>query len=100
MDTTQAIPTLTIPDEAWHPAGTDENDAEGGDQERDRLVAAAIINGTWMHFDAIEVTDDGMRAVGWDETLDRLFDLVSPGGPFDTTTIAGRTYVVFAHPFS
>ncbi|MCL4414053.1 MAG: hypothetical protein M1522_04780 [Actinobacteria bacterium] len=71
MSTTAEI-TLTIPDEAWYPAG--DEDEPGGE----RAVLATVIR---------------------DEDVDHYYAACGASGSFETTRIGGAKYLVFVTPF-
>lgn len=93
---------LTVPDEAW----TNTNAPD----EAPRLLTTVVINGTLMHLEAIAVhmhatppeTTPIQEAVNSDEDEDLglIFNAVAADGPWDTTTIDGREYVLIATPHS
>ena len=87
--------SLTIPDTAWQ-------FAEGDDS---RLICVISINGTSMHLEAIRVRSRGrpriQQAVNARHHAD--FDLLcqfGSEGPFETTEISGKHYVLIATPFA
>jgi hypothetical protein len=89
-------PTLTIPEHHW-----EEN---GETDKSSRLSAAIYLNGVGMHFEARAVIEDEQHcqvAVGdWTEDVDtHLATIVQPDGPWETWTIRGREYIIFAYPF-
>jgi len=113
-------PTITIPEDAWTESGepptciltgadgesaddcTTHEHEEDGDQ-RSRLTTTIVINGTMFHLDAYEVRDGAggyQEAVqGGDNDLNHYAGAAGADGPFSTTTIDGRQYVLFATPF-
>lgn len=86
-------PQVTIPDDAW-------KDEDGNGH---RLLAQIRVNGIGFHVTAIAVCegDDGVQhACDADEEweLDAIADIGRAGGAWQTLTIKGREYVVFATP--
>lgn len=97
---------VTIADEDWKRVG-DANEDEGGDagefgDQRAQLHATLTINGYRMHLEAWEIIPgadpQAVRQLS-DETFGMLHSGFGADGPFETTTIAGREYVVFASPY-
>ncbi|HEX6640797.1 MAG TPA: hypothetical protein VF215_06770 [Thermoanaerobaculia bacterium] len=68
-----------------------------------KLHCVISISGTMMHLEAIQVhyTSDEQQAVNPDLTNDFLYlSLYGSEGPFDTTEINGKSYVLVATPFT
>lgn len=87
---------LTIPDDDWTDATAEKDGSE--------LLAGVTINGTPMHFEAFAIVEDegGNLKGATDEVeaaLEAWAHACRPDGPWETTTIRGRTYVVFASPY-
>lgn len=62
-----------------------------------------MVLGTFMHLEAIAVridADEIQRADHSNESLASLASFAEPDGPFETTEIRGRDYVLAAYPFS
>lgn len=89
---TQAVGIL---DREWTENGPDEDPAS-------RLLARIAILGTDMHLEAVAVhiVDHIQTALDSDESLANLASFAEPDGPFQTTAIRGRDYVLVAYPFS
>jgi hypothetical protein len=97
MSTTAEI-TLTIPDEAWYPAG--DEDEPGG--ERAVLATVIRIGGTGHHVVAYQVvpgSHDPQRVYQRDEDVDHYYAACGASGSFETTRIGGAKYLVFVTPF-
>lgn len=94
--TRESTPKIEIPDSLWLETGPDED-------PRARLLSRVEILGTFMHLEAIAVRTDPdhiQRADHSDESFANLAIYAEPDGPFDTTAIRGRDYVLVAYPFS
>lgn len=68
-----------------------------------KLHCVISISGTMMHLEAIQVqvSGDEQQAVNPDLTDDFLYlSLYGSEGPFDTTDINGKSYVLVATPFT
>jgi hypothetical protein len=68
-----------------------------------KLHCVISISGTMMHLEAIQVqvAGDEQQAVNPDLTDDFLYlSLYGSDGPFDTTDINGKSYVLVATPFT
>lgn len=68
-----------------------------------KLHCVISISGTMMHLEAIQVhyAGDEQQAVNPDLTNDFLYlSLYGGEGPFDTTDINGKSYVLVATPFT
>lgn len=68
-----------------------------------KLHCVISISGTMMHLEAIQVhyAGDEQQAVNPDLTNDFLYlSLYGSEGPFDTTDINGKSYVLVATPFT
>ena len=88
--------TVTVPDDAW---------IDHGQPGMLHATLHLAGSGALLHLDALQVTPDGVVVQLAEhhenaETLDKLYALASPGGPFETTTINGHPHVVYATPFS
>lgn len=82
----------------WHAIGAVE---EGGDS-RSRLIAVLQIGGADFHASAIEVTNQAGEqsgAIGVEDAFDQLDEFSGGEGAFDTVSIEGRRYALFATPF-
>ena len=103
--TTTDVFALSIPHEAWRAAGDPaEPEEERTADERSLLTAVVTINGTFHHLVAYEVTvgDDGMVTPSdgdKSEEIDGYYAAAGALGSFETTTIAGREYIVVMTPF-
>lgn len=90
-----AEPTLRIPDHLWKP-----NDALSDPQNI--LHVTVVVCGLSMHFEAWEVTHGDhyqmTAASPYKGELERIHEAVHGSGPFQTTTINGRSYVIIATP--
>ena len=98
MSTTTKEITLTIPDEAWYPAG--DEDEPGG--ERAVLNTVIRIGGTGHHVVAYQVVPGSQRpqrVVQRDDDVDHYYVASGTSGPFETTRIGGAKYLVFVTPF-
>lgn len=116
--------TLTISSDVWEPVGDcmSESDAQS------RLLCSVYIHGVLHHLDAIEVCagdgscqhrgghtcgdecrsngcsvrplPDELHAMNDDfsEHLDRIWTGFDPGDRYETTTINGRSYLLFMDP--
>lgn len=97
---------VSIPDHYWESV---HFDLEEGQDGRERLAATLQINETMMHVEAWEIVpttpEDVFRPQEFkaldDDQLNSLIHAsgAENGGPWYTTTIAGREYAVFASPF-
>lgn len=68
-----------------------------------KLHCVISVSGTMMHLEAIEVhyTGDEQQAVNPDLANDFTYlSLYGSDGPFDTTDINGKSYVLVATPFT
>jgi hypothetical protein len=87
--------TVTIADDAW-----EDNSCEY--PPHSRLYAVLKINGTLFHLDAREVTVDAsgnQDFVAYPGDAALLGEALGGDGPYQTLTIAGRDYAVFASPY-
>lgn len=85
--------SVEIPDAAWR---------EVDEDDRSLLVASITISGTFFHLDAFEVEEGDDQELVNDEREERFSSWLmaaSPDGQFETVTIKGRHYVVFASPY-
>lgn len=86
--------TMTIPDEAW-----EETPGSNGSS----LHYSITLNGVGMHLDAIEIDPKSDPQTPVDlsdaERFNEWSFAAGPDGPFETITIKGREYAVFASPF-
>lgn len=93
---TQDIGVITIPDDAWEP-----NNAL--DDPLAALLTTVFVNGLPLHLEAWEVfTDtDGVQhaKTPYDEDFGAIHNAVHGDGPFMTTSINGRNYVIIATPY-
>jgi hypothetical protein len=87
---------VTVPDDAWED-GSYDDDAPA----RHRLVATLVVNGTRLHLEAHLVVPgaDPQRTFAGDEDVAAIHHAVGGDGPWQTTTIDGRAYVLVATPF-
>jgi hypothetical protein len=97
--------TLTIPESAWREHGDwpDPGDpATAHFQPSDRLSAIVTINGTAFFAEAYALVHDEraplQAAVQDDDDLDLHHRAAHGDGPFQSTTIRGREYVVVLTP--
>lgn len=86
------ILSITIPDGAWL-----------ADENRERMIAVLVINGTHHHLEALRVECDStgiQRATRSDlqESLDAMFT-IGHDGPFETITIGRAEYVIVVTPY-
>lgn len=83
-----------IPDEMWEETGEAT--------PWSRLTGPQLVfMGLPLHLEAraVELDDDGIQqAVEWPEDLDALCTIYPPDGPFMTTTLRGREYIIIAFP--
>lgn len=93
------ITEITVPDDAW----MDASDPETG-APKTRLLTTLVINGCYMHLEAIEVEDGTDWRVAVDRSLEELLDTIyayeGPGGPLEELVIDGRSYILVATPHS
>ena len=89
-----STPRVEISNQMWTENGPDEDPAA-------RLLARIAILGTDMHLEAIAVriVDHIQRALDSDESFANLASFAEPDGPFQTTSIRGRDYVLVAYPY-
>jgi hypothetical protein len=91
-------PVVTVPESHWR-----DSYADGEPREAWKYLTAAVrLNGVPMHLEAyaIEVGPDGVQtALVLDERFCELANAVAADGHFQTHTIRGREYAVFASPF-
>lgn len=89
-----STPRVEIPDRMWTETGPDEDPAA-------RLLARIAILGTDMHLEAVAVriVDHMQRALDSDDSFGNLAAFAEPDGPFQTTSIRGRDYVLAAYPY-
>jgi hypothetical protein len=85
---------VTIPDTAWE-------DNSGDYPPGSRLYGVLSINGVLFHLDAREVVDvDGVQSfVAYPADADLLWEALGGDGPYQTITVNGRDYAVFASPY-
>lgn len=89
-------PSNVALEQPWSEAGPDEDPTS-------RLISSIVVLGTFMHLEAIAVgidANDIQRADHSDESLASLASFAEPDGPFETTEIHGRSYVLAAYPFN
>jgi hypothetical protein len=88
------IPRLDYPEDRW-----DANPDAAG-----ILHGHFILCGVDMHLTAVEIHPhgNGQTAVNeaWEDDLTDLASAFGADGHWEQTTIRGREYVVFAHPFT
>lgn len=87
-------PNITIPDAAWHPAGSEEN-------ERSRLIAGFEINGHSFHLMAYQVELVNDCHVLADDQFAREyagFACFDSDNCFESQQISGREYLIVAYP--
>ena len=92
---TSKLSNVTL-EQPWTEAGPDEDPTS-------RLISSIVVLGTFMHLEAIAVridADEIQRADHSNESLASLASFAEPDGPFETTEIRGRDYVLAAYPFS
>jgi hypothetical protein len=90
---------IKIPPTAWRPQGE-------GDDPTSSLIAKPILSiaGVSMHLEAFAVDYRGEGNEMYfvedpaDERIGLLWRATSTEGPFDTTEINGREYVIIAYP--
>ena len=83
-------------EQSWTEAGPDEDPAS-------RLISIIVVLGTFLHLEAIALridADEVQRADHSNESLASLASFAEPDGPFETTEIICRNYVLAAYPFS
>lgn len=97
VESRRVAANLTIPDDVWQDTKADE------DGSAPRLLTTLVINGLHMHLEAVAVEmTAGFQTTANAEEDERFGDLHSGAGgdgPFHTTTIRGREFVVFATPY-
>lgn len=88
---------IEVPSGAWDPSGSEEDPTS-------RLLCCLIVNNTAHHLEAYAVTNEPLglqRAVDplFESNVDAMYRLASePDQAFQTTEIAGRTYVIALTP--
>lgn len=88
--------SLTIPDDAWRDAAYD-SDAPPGH----RLKTTLVVNGTALNLEAHLVVPeaDPQRTYAGDDDIALVHHATGGDGPWHTTLIRGRRYVLVATPF-
>ncbi len=99
MPTIDDEPEVTIPDDAWQALPSSVDDGQSF------LIATLWVNGTPLHIEAHAVRNEGEGGLtmqvdgGEDSDFEKLHAAFDGQGPMQTTTIRGREYVIFAHPY-
>lgn len=97
MTQLEQIEEIQIQADDWEPYGALD--------PYSRLATTIVVNGTFLHLEAIEVMEENGIQVGKEksEVGEEYFELLSatfePDGGFATAEINGRTYCLFAFPF-
>lgn len=88
---------IVIPDDNWQEAGVAEDPSS-------RLLCTFVINGMHYHVEAFAtVMVDGVQLAAHNDcerSLDGMFEIGQPGGPFETMEIRGREYILTMTPYS
>lgn len=91
------IPGIRLEDLRWKDDGPEES-------PKSRLLSTFHIGGNGMHLDAIEVHAPNLLQEAVDESheddLSYLYAGAGMTGNMETVEIDGRSYVLFAYPFS
>lgn len=88
---------VAVPDHAWQVADYDDEAPP-----EHYLLASLVLNGTAMHLEAFLVApgSDPQRTYASDEALTVIAHAMGADGPWETTTVRGREYVLIATPVS
>jgi len=85
---------VTVQDNSWDPIGPE-------DDRFTHLMTTLHVNGIAHHLEAVEVKDSSPQKVANKECqrkLDAMDIIATPEEPFQTTSIAGKEYVLLMVP--
>lgn len=100
-NTVAVVAEFQVNDDAWEEAEFDEFGPT-------HLIATITVNGCFMHLEAVavaihrakgEALEVQIGAGESNESYDRLYDAFDADGRFETVTIKGREFAIFASPY-